>query len=79
MFYTPCYVALIIMGELDIKFTYGNSFVGTSYSMEVNGKDYNFGFDTENDVKEQIVEILKNEYEYKIDKDDIEFKWDGTM
>ena len=47
--------------------------------MNVNGKDYNFGFDTEYEVKNQIVDILKNDYDYEIDKDDIDFEWNGTM
>lgn len=67
------------MIELDIKFTYGSSFVGTSYSMNVNGEDYGFGFDTEDEVKNKIVDILKNEYNYEIDINDIDFEWDGTM
>lgn len=67
------------MIELDIKFTYSSSFVGTSYSMRVNGKYYNFGFDTEDNVKDKIVYIVKNDYKYDIDKENIVFKWDGTM
>lgn len=67
------------MIKLNVKFTYGGSFVGTSYSMNVNGKDYSFGFDIEEVVKNKIVDILKNEYDYEIDIDDINFEWDGTM
>lgn len=67
------------MTGLDIKFECGRSFVGSSYSMIVNGKDYDFGLDVEDEVKTKIVEILKNEYNYEIDIDDIEFEWDGTM
>jgi hypothetical protein len=47
--------------------------------MNVNGKDYGFGFDTEDEVKHKIVNILKNEYDYEIDINDIDFEWDGTM
>lgn len=67
------------MIHLDIKFSVGHSFVGASYSMNVNGKEYCFGFETEDNVKDNIKTILSNEYDYEIDVDDIDFEWDGTM
>ncbi len=76
MFYTRCYVALIIM---EIKFWHSCGFVGSSYSMDVDGKHYSFGFDNEEDCKIKASKILKDEYNIEKELNEIEFVWDGTL
>ncbi len=70
-----CYVALIVM---EIKFWYSMGFVGLSYSMEINGKKYSFGFVNEDEAKDLSIKKLK-ELEIEYDEDDIDFIWDGSL
>jgi hypothetical protein len=64
---------------MEIKFWHSCGFVGSSYSMDVNGKHYSFGFDDENECKIKASKILLDEYSIDIKPEDIKFVWDGTF
>ena len=70
-----CYVALI---DMEIKFWHSMGFVGSSYSMEIDGKNYSFGFVNEDEAKVLAIKKLK-ELEIEYDDSEIDFIWDGSL
>lgn len=67
---------------MEIKFWYGGGFAGESYIMQVNDKYYQLCTNLGGEIgNKEAVEIAKQKLsELNIDfKDDIVFKWNGTM
>ena len=62
---------------MEIKFWHSMGFVGSSYSMNVDGKKYSFSFVNEDEAKDIAIKKLG---ELNIEYDDeIVFEWDGTL
>jgi len=53
-------------------------FVGSSYSMEIDGKTFSFGFVNEKEAKELAIKKL-DELNINFDKNKIDFRWDGSI
>ena len=64
---------------MDIKFIQSCSFVGSSYSMDVDGKSHSFGFDGLQTAKAKASKILKDKYGIEKEPKEIKFEWDGTL
>ena len=64
-----------------IKFIKSHSIAGCLYSMVVDGKGHSAGLFhiTEEEFKDKMIEILKDEYEITMIRDEIDISWDGTM
>lgn len=65
--------------NIEINFQYSCSFVGSTYSMCVNGKTYSFGYDNEEKSKIKALKILKDFYCIDKQPNEIEFIQDETL
>ena len=64
-----------------IKFMWNGSFVGTTYFILVNGKQYGLGDFGEHieTYKQNAVKLLKEKFDIDYDINDIEFEWGGEL
>jgi len=66
---------------MEIKFYWNGSFAGTNHNMVVNGKEIRLGgiVSSEDEAKNEAINILKWEYDIDYKIEDILFQWGGSL
>lgn len=67
---------------MEIKFTWGGTFAGAEFFIEIEGEDKRISLgiiNTDDEAKLAAIKMIKDKYNIDLSMDDIKFEWNGTL